>query len=53
MNELQTLAEHCLRENERSKVVVFGKGSRMESQEAKSKPLGAPYKLALRPNRWG
>jgi len=23
------------------------------NQEAESEPLGAPYGLALRPNRWG
>jgi len=52
MNELQTLAKHCLRENERSKVVVLGKESRMKSQEAERKPLGTPYGLTLRPNKW-
>jgi len=39
-NELQTLVEHYLREKERSKVVVFGKESRMKSQEAEREPLG-------------
>jgi len=32
LNELQTLAEHCLRDKERSKVDVFGKESRMKAK---------------------
>jgi len=33
-------------------VVVFGKKSRMKSQKTEREPLGTPYGLALRPNRW-
>jgi len=39
MNELQTLAKHCLWEKERGKVAAFGKESIMKSQEAEREPL--------------